>query len=1056
MSQAKPTSVPVTPGMREDLSPHNAPPGTIVDAKNVRFPVAGEVEARRGTVALSAATSADVSYDDLIANDGPDFLEQVPGGFVVGKNGFAFRYDHGKNRLHVAGSYANAVPFGRFAVIAQESFAPAAGFATPWPLSVAVGGGYVAILWSGGSGVASVSSSDGVTCQVFTESGALVTTIVNGDYTAGWVVFDTSTNNFVIVAQHDSSGAGTSSVEAAVLTLASTGATLGSFSAVATLVDSAGYWAACSWPTAIGWALVYQSGATTATIAKMTALTTSASQTFATAAGNAPISVYCDATHLYAGWVDVGANSVAKARVYTTGLVLTSGGDVTVYTDTAGASLTLTPPLFGTWTLAATTAFVVVGRATSLTGADTFSTWTSARRLTAAGALTSPTLTGYVISNLIPVSAPFNNGMVWCKYRTPNAGAAGNDYVRHVLIDYQNDRAATSDAYWRLATPRIALMGDAFAAPLGNEYAGGSYRMHLCPAVALANGHWIAGLPRLVRSETTDVGLALGEWLEFDTDCRHQVRAFGDEIVCSGSPTLVSGGFGTNNYVAASLGEPATANQSLGTDLGFGLEAAIANGVQSTGTGALTLLGAYQYRAVLEWIDGKGRRWRGKPSHVETITLSGTSNTVTLTTNDSADIFRQDANNVSCPSDIVRHYYRTAAGGSTFYRVTPPHGAGVAGPGAFIDRISDGVLATREILYTDGGVLDNEHPPSCRFVAIMEDRIWLGGLWDKEQVQSSKILVPGEPPQFSDSPAFRVVLPAANTGLAAQDGVLVAFCESAIYAVQGFGPNDQGQGAWDTPRVITRSTGCVNEFSIVETSIGVFFQSARGIELLPRGMGEPQFIGAPVQTTLGEATITSAAVVSLGTSKTVRFCYGAGGVLVFDLNTAAWSRDEYPINVTHICDTSEGAVLAARDVTGSYGFLRESATIAVDSSGNTDTAIPCEVSWAASRPFGIAGYGRFVSAIGVFDELTSGGSPGYQTGNASLFLTVERATDAGYTFPMAAMLSPDYRRHVPLNAVGADGTLSLTTTVNGWRFIGWTLELEDLGGGRRCASTEQG
>lgn len=1060
MVQTKTISVPVAPGMREDLSPHAAPPGTLTIAQNVRFPVVGEVESRRGTTALSVATSADVTYDDVIANDGPDFLQATPGGFVFGAQGFGFRYDFDKSRVHVAGSYSNAVPQGRFAVISAEGATHNLGEQMPYPLSVAVGGGYVAIVWSPGEGQQDIVGVGQLIVQIYTEGGTLVTTIADVNYSTGWVLYESA--GFVLVAQE---AAAPTALVAAIITVTSSGATLGSFTSVGTLTTGTRYWAATTWP-GVGWALVYDSSAGISTLKQMSGVTEIDSTTIAMISDDytqQPMSIYCDATHAYVGWVEIDtADNLAVARTFDTTLTSISGKQ-TLYTDTAGAGgdLTLSPPLFGS-SVTAASAFAVIGKATDLNGASDATTWLVAVNFTAAGVVTSNSQVAY---NMMPASAPFNNGMVWCRYRTPNEDTYGNNYMRHVLLDFMNDRFATAEAAKQLRFPRIALVGDAFADPLAGHYQGGSYRMHLDTPKALTSGEWIVGIPRLVRSELSNAGLSDGltiaEWLRFSTDVPRDVRAMGQEVVVAGSPVLLSawGSRGTQNYVTSGLSQPVTANQNAGVDLGFFVEAALDAGVQSnTADGALTLLGSYQYRSVIEWIDGSGRRWRSRPSRVYAVTLTGANDTVTFTGADDYSWVRQQSGlNPETISELRRHFYRTASGGDTFYRCTRPQGTPVARAGnTFVDILSDEELITREVLYTVGGVLDNDHPSSCRYLAVMEDRIWLGGLWDETQIQSSKILVPGEPPQFSDSPAFRVVLPDSCTGLAAQDGILVAFCASAIYAVQGSGPTDQGQGDWGSPRVVTRSTGCINSLSILETSAGIFFQSPRGIEMLPRGLGEPVFVGAAVQDSLGSTIITSAAVIKSGTSSTARFCLGTTTVLVFDLESNAWSRDVYPAAISAICDTDSGAVLALKDVSNGYGFLLESGSTINDSTGNSPVAVASTLQWADLRPFGIAGQGRFTGAIGLFDELTSGSSPGYQTADATLFMTVDRSSDVGKAFDMGVMQSPDYRKHAPQQPVGTACVLKLTTAANGWRFMGWTVEIDDMGGGRRMAETEQG
>ncbi len=1066
MSQAKTIPVPISGGMRQDVSRKMAPPGTLFNALNVRFGTVGEVAARAGTNALSAlSTGGDPFYSDVLESDGCDFVAPCSGGFVVGAQGFSYRYDSAKGRLFAAGSYSCAVPYGRFTTMAVEQAVTALGAGdaqdkTPWPLSVAVGSGFVAVMWSGGSGAQDTESSGGLRCQIFTESGALVTTIVLGEYTTGWVLYDAVTGGFIVLGQQAVSGDPTK-VDAALVTLASTGATLGSFANVATLHDSTSIWAAAPWP-GLGWALVHRSGATTVSIQRMLSNAAVTGTPFTVSGSGLPFSVYADATHLYVGWVAVSADNDAIARVYDTALANTSGGDVTLYTDVGEAGLTLTPPLFGT-SEAAASAFYVIGRATDLGGTALATTFMKAGRLSATGTNTTQSTVTY---NLFPVSAPFANGLVWCRYRTPNGDAYGNNYVRYLLADYQNDRlTAGGQSYWKRRWPKIALATDAFADPQAGDYEGTAWRLHVCPPQAKSNGRWLAALPRLVRSEFTSAtavrGFTMAECLEFAVnEPGRQVVTSGGDVLVAGSPVIVGlGGFGSRNYATASFAEPTQANQSNGVDLGFFVEPSIATASKSnTADGALTALGVYQYRCVVEWIDPASRRWRSRPSRAQTVTLSGAEDTVTFTDADDFAWVRQGLANISAASTIVKHYYRTIAGGSTFYRVTPPQGAPLAGAGAtFVDTMRDETALSHEILYTDGGVLDNDHPPSCRFIKATEDRVWLAGLWDKRQAQSSKIVVPGEPAQFSDSPAFRVVCPEDITGIGVQDGAVILFAAQSIYVISGEGPTDQGQGGWGSPRCITSSTGCINEKSILETSAGIFFESYRGIELLPRGLGEPQFVGAAVQdfpASVSATRVTACAVVKTTESTTARFMLGNAYVMTYDLDTGAWATDSYPVEVQGICDTSIGAIIARKAISGGgYGFYQEAVGVELDSVGDTPVAIASTLEWADLRPFGPAGQGRFISAIGLF----SAKSAGYQAGAATIKLVSDRASEAGKTFTMStALASQDYQRVVPAQAVGSSAALTLSTTVGGWRFMGWTVELEELGGGRRMAETEQG
>lgn len=1060
MALTKPVSVPVGPGVHEEVSEHLAPLGTLIVAKNVRFPLSGEVQARRGTRSLSVATSADITYASLVAGAGPDYLRGCPGGFLFGVKGFGYRYDFGESRVHVAGSYGNALPSGKLVSMAREELQPAGGTAVPWPLSQAYSAGYVAVLYSSGNGQGSMGpATGGWFCQIFTAGGTLAASLHSfaiGAASAGWVVTDDSTGNFVVIKQDGTA------LLAAPVTLTASGAVLGAFVNVGTLTSAVSYWGACNWPGS-GWALIYQSAATTVTIKALTLGTNvNGSATFANT-GVAPLSVYCDETHCYAGYVDVNfapGDCVARGRVYDNTLTLTSGVPaIEMLRDVGTAALTLTPPLFGTCATAGR-AFCVTGRSN---GPGIYGSYMRATILYSDGSI-STLSTDADMYGMFPVSAPFNDGMIWARNEIGN----GIPSLRNLLVDYAIDRVGHTGLN-SLNNPKIALVGDQYVNLVSSGYPGGLWRHHLCPPVRIGGGgEWVCGLPRVVRLEThlsTSQGLIIAEWLKFSTEAQRVAVPFGKSALIPGDLVLAEHPWGT--LIESSASTPAS--QALGSDIGFYQAPTGSASPSNTGPGALNVSSTYQYRVVIERIDAAGARYRSAPSAVILMTTGVADDTGTITALFSDSMLRAHVRATATfdpplVSKLVMHVYRTTGNatstGAQFYRCTPPQGAPTlaSGTATYVDQLSDSNLITRELLYTDGGVLNNDHPASCNYIALSEDRVWLGGLFDTNQLQSSKVLVPGEPPQFSDSPAFRVVLPAPNTGIACQDGATVAFTASAIYGIQGGGPSDQGQGAWDTPRVITRSTGCINGRSVLETSSGVFFQSDRGMEILPRGFGEPQFIGAGVQDTLasgggGDAFVRSAAVISSDETRTARFCIGGPNVLVYDLDTNAWSVDEYPANVVAICDTDEGAVIALENVSaGGFGFYLETSAASRDAQSDVAADIDCDLTWAAIHPFTIAGWGRFNCIVGMFDEMPSG----YQ-GECTLSLTVggdPESVSTG-TFDMTLLTSPGFLKLTPQYMDGSYVQPRLTTTAGGWRFMGWTLDLDEHGGSRRMAAAEQ-
>lgn len=1049
MEQNNSISIPVIPGMRQDLEPHTAPPGTITYAQNVRFPAGGSVQSRRGLAGLtSAAPSAAATYSNLLdTTRGPDFMHPCQGGFLFGAKGFGFRYSDTKG-VQVAGSYSIAQPRGVLETLAREDlYTSSENNRTPWPLSTAVNNGVVAICYAVGNGQV-ISTGGGVTAgpmndvdavtsagaivRIMTEDGALLSTGSWDDMQTAMVVADGLNTSLYVVYQNGT--------DLRIRTITTTGQ-VGSSSSIGTLSTATCFYAACEWP-GIGVAVIYQSAIGTLTVKRLAAGAVDATQAFSITMGNgAPVSCYADTTNLYVGWAKrTGASSNdSEMRVMSTALA-TTAGPTTLYM-LGSSNFYLGPPLFGPSAVSGSI-LALVAHATLLPGEQFTRPF---EVVTATGVATAGTDQLYTL----PLSAPFANGLWWARLAVDESSFDGPQLVRAALMDYQDERAGSAllTTAERLAAAKVALVGQSFLHVNENPGIENVYLQHMHTPAQLSSGEWVMGIPRVVRGEYvySDKGyLMLCEWLRFTTYGEQQSCSVRDDVVVTGNPAVVD--YANGNYTY-STGSGTYTPQSYGLDLGMLLMPDLTV-VSDAGPGGLVAGSTYQYRAVIEYIDSHGRRHRSTPSTVQSVTVAVGESAAFVTVAFNASWLRV-YNLLPSGNAVVVHLYRTVAGGSDFRRCTPPQGAPAAAlTSTFTDLIGDGVLATREFLYTDGGVLGNDHPPSCRFITATEDRVWLAGLWDPTQAQSSKLVVPGEPVQFSDLDSFKVVVPDPVTGIASQDGLVILFAKSAIYVVQGLGPNDQGQGAWDTPRCITRSTGCVDWRSIVATSIGVFYQSERGIMLLPRGAGEPQFIGAPIQDLLEDfgRTITGSACCITSDAASVRFCTGTG-TIIYDLETQAWSFDLPPASggVVHakICDTDAGPTYGRLAVDAGLGFDQEQDGLTSD----TLAPISSVVEWAPIHPQKLAGWATFTGAISVFGKLAAASYPAAQ-------LTVACNVDADTSnfktkASMADMGDPDYRRLSLKNKrQGSSASLSFTTYAAPWRFIGWTVEMEPLDGTR--------
>jgi len=391
--------------------------------------------------------------------------------------------------------------------------------------------------------------------------------------------------------------------------------------------------------------------------------------------------------------------------------------------------------------------------------------------------------------------------------------------------------------------------------------------------------------------------------------------------------------------------------------------------------------GVYIYRAVYEWLDAQGRRHRSATS--DPFTYTAATNAVANVTVKLlvADAHSQTAfGGIPSRGRVTIHIYRSLAGQATLHRVTPNVGAPnalIVGTASitFFDTMSDATAGGQEFLYTEGGVVDNTLCPPHTFQTVCNGRVWVGGQLDRCVVTASKLLVDGEPTQFSDLDPFNIFLPTDNTGIASLDGTTVLFSADRIYLVGGDGPNDQGVGDFSTPSELPTDVGCIDWRSVLETSAGVFFQSKRGIFLLPRGFASPVFVGAEVEATLAQfpivvsatlVTMPSSGVNSLG-EVTARFVVCTdeaqltGAVLVYDLRTGGWSVDEFG-NGPKLGGTWGAAFVTAReDLSGALVLHTENAGAGYVSPFG-DHMIT-QLGTGDIRPFGIAGYGGFESVV---------------------------------------------------------------------------------------------
>lgn len=167
-------------------------------------------------------------------------------------------------------------------------------------------------------------------------------------------------------------------------------------------------------------------------------------------------------------------------------------------------------------------------------------------------------------------------------------------------------------------------------------------------------------------------------------------------------------------------------------------------------------------------------------------------------------------------------------------------------------------------LYTTGGVLENVAPAGADVVAVIGDRLWVGG---RKRLQYSKPLLPGNVSQYRVAPelsdGFLLQLPNGEpcTGIGELDDRAVIFTPRQVLAVNGGGPDNLGAGGSFELGSISADGGCTDPRSVVSYNEGVFYQGPRGIYQLTRGL-EVQFIGKDVVDITDAYPVVTSAVLA--------------------------------------------------------------------------------------------------------------------------------------------------------------------------------------------------
>lgn len=213
------------------------------------------------------------------------------------------------------------------------------------------------------------------------------------------------------------------------------------------------------------------------------------------------------------------------------------------------------------------------------------------------------------------------------------------------------------------------------------------------------------------------------------------------------------------------------------------------------------------------------------------------------------------------------------------------------------------LLLTREPLYTStlgASELDNVPPPPARFLVAHDDRLIGIDDTNPRQLFYTKQMFTGSGTAWNET----LVIPLEEDGiaLASQDGNLIVFCRHGIFTVIGRPADNTGATTgYEPPQRLSTELGCTNPRSVLATPAGTFFESTRGIHVLPRGGNNPEFIGKAVEDTLASYPVITS-VCHVEAESTVLFACvdqesdpatATGRVLAYQYDIGQWFVREY-------------------------------------------------------------------------------------------------------------------------------------------------------------------
>lgn len=415
--------------------------------------------------------------------------------------------------------------------------------------------------------------------------------------------------------------------------------------------------------------------------------------------------------------------------------------------------------------------------------------------------------------------------------------------------------------------------------------------------------------------------------------------------------------------------------------------------------------GEYKYIAVYVWRNALGQVEFSTPSTPFGVTVESGKGTVGFFVRPLPLTHKSGIEAALSGSAVTIAVYRTLKNDASgiYYLVSDP--ISFTGPNRtirndvdgtfhhFADSLSDETVRQNPVVYTSGGVLENEVTGPTSQVITAKGRLWAldangRSIWYSKPVEAHEV------PGFSGMQRIPVETDEPLTAIESLDDRIVAFTRNRAFFVYGEGPNRQGLGgAFSEPREATIEAGCIGPNALARTSHGIAYIGPSGIYLMSRG-GQTAEIGRDVRDTMLASGSYWMARHMTGRNQ-VRFWGAQDGYsqsLVWDYEHGGqWTTHRYETTLRSPAVMPGGALFAAMKEPGS--ILEESSVTYLDEG----QWVGITLETGHIQLDGLQGYQRVRD---VFLLAKAEGSPGYK-------VTLSLAADDGPFYGSAELSGAD-------------------------------------------------